>query len=87
MPCSIIVSDDAKRSLCKLSKIIQQRIYNKLKEISVSEDPFRYVKRLMGVELFSLKVGDYRVIMDIKRKELVILVIRVGPRKNVYDRL
>ncbi len=87
MAYDIRISDDAKQSFGKIPKTIQQRIYNKLREIATSEDPFHYVKRLKGVELFSIRIGDYRVIMDIKRKELIILVVRVGSRKNVYDKL
>lgn len=87
MAYDIRISDDARQSFSKLAKAIQQRVYDKLNEIATSEDPFRYVKRLKGVELFSLRIGGYRVIMDIKRKELIILVVRVGPRKSVYDKL
>ncbi|MCL5101751.1 MAG: type II toxin-antitoxin system RelE/ParE family toxin [Candidatus Marsarchaeota archaeon] len=87
MVYDILITEDAKKSFSKLAKPVQQRIYNKLKEMSTSKDPFAYAKRLKGVELFSLRVGGYRVILDIKRMELIILVIRVGPRKNVYDKI
>jgi mRNA interferase RelE/StbE len=68
-----------------LDKRTAQRIYTKLKEIASSENPFIYVKRLTGIALFSLRVGDYRIILDIKRNSLIILVLKVGRRKNVYN--
>ncbi len=85
MAYDIEISDDARRSFRKLDKLTAQRIYTKLKEIASSENPFIYVKRLTGIALFSLRIGDYRIILDIKRKNLIILVLKVGRRKNVYD--
>ena len=85
MAYDIEISDDAWRSFRKLDKLTAQRIYTKLKEIASSENPFIYVKRLTGIALFSLRIGDYRIILDIKRKNLIILVLKVGRRKNVYD--
>ncbi|EQD66076.1 plasmid stabilization system protein [mine drainage metagenome] len=67
-----------------MNKQLAQRIYTRLREIADSDNPFIHVKRLTGVALFSLRVGDYRVIMDIKRNSLIILVLRVGHRRNVY---
>jgi mRNA interferase RelE/StbE len=52
---------------------------------SVSRNPFRFIKRLRGVPLYSLRGGKYRIIMSIERENLLILVIDVGKRKNVYD--
>ena len=53
----------------------------------VSKNPFHYIKRLKGIPLYSLRTGKYRVIMSIEREKLVILVVEVGNRKNVYDDL
>ncbi|MCL4381442.1 type II toxin-antitoxin system RelE/ParE family toxin [Candidatus Marsarchaeota archaeon] len=85
MAYDIEISDDARQSFRKLDKLTAQRIYTKLKEIASSENPFIYVKRLTGIALFSLRVGDYRIILDIKRNSLIILVLKLGRRKNVYD--
>ncbi len=85
MAYDIEIYDDARQSFRKLDKLTAQRIYTKLKEIASSENPFIYVKRLTGIALFSLRVGDYRIILDIKRNSLIILVLKLGRRKNVYD--
>ncbi len=53
----------------------------------VSKNPFHYIKRLRGIPLYSLRTGECRVIMSIEREKLVILVVEVGNRKNVYDDL
>lgn len=84
MAYTVEMSDRARQSFERLDKATAQRINAKLNEVSHSSDPFQYVKRLTGIMLFSLRVGDYRVIMDIKRDVLVILVVRVGHRRDVY---
>ena len=69
----------------KMEKDNTKRILEKMK--FVSKDPFHYIKRPKGVPLYSLRTGKYRIIMSIERKKLVILVVDVGNRKNVYDDL
>ena len=73
------------RFLEKMESVDAERILEKMK--LVSKNPFHYVKRLKGVPLYSLRTGKYRVIMSIERENLVILVVDVGNRKNVYDEL
>ena len=73
------------RFLEKMESVDADRILEKMK--LVSKNPFHYVKRLRGVPLYSLRTGKYRVIMSIEREKLVILVVDVGNRKNVYDDL
>ena len=55
--------------------------------VIISKNPFHYIKRLKGVPLYSLRARKYRVIMRIEREKLVIFVIEVGTKKNVYDGL
>ncbi|MEK6935557.1 MAG: type II toxin-antitoxin system RelE/ParE family toxin [Nanoarchaeota archaeon] len=78
----IIVSDNAKEQLKKLSQEIKNRIGNVLERIRIR--PFYFVKRLVGSPYYRLRVGDYRVILDIQNERLIIFVIEVGHRKNIY---
>ena len=71
------------RFLEKMENVDADRILEKMK--LVSKNPFHYVKRLKGIPLYSVRTGKYRVIMSIEREKLVILVVEVGNRKNVYD--
>jgi mRNA interferase RelE/StbE len=73
------------RFLEKMEGVDAEKILEKMK--LVSKAPFHYIKRLKGVPLYSLRTGKYRVIMSIEREKLVILVIDVGNRRNVYDDL
>ena len=73
------------RFLEKMESVDAARILEKMN--LVSKNPFHYIKRLKGIPLYSLRTGKYRVIMSIEREKLVILVVEVGSRKNVYDDL
>jgi mRNA interferase RelE/StbE len=85
MSYQVLLSEDAKRALLKLDKAISSRLVKKLE--SAKEDPLPYLKRLEGVPLFSLRAGDYRLIISMDFEKNTMLVIRVGHRKKVYDGL
>ncbi len=78
-------TETAIQSLEKIDKDLAQRIFNKVN--GISSNPFRYVKRLKAAPLFSLRVGIYRILLSIERNNLVIVVVDVGKRENVYDEL
>jgi len=78
----------ASKDLEKLDPQISKRVLNFLFErVSKLENPRDIGEALKGQKfgnLWKYRVGDYRVITDIRSKELVIMVIRVGHRKEVY---
>ncbi|RCV63683.1 mRNA interferase RelE/StbE [Methanophagales archaeon] len=84
MTYEIIFSDKALKQLKKMERNVQERIIAALERIRIR--PEAYVTKLVGDPGYRLRVGDYRVIMDIENKELHILVLKVGHRKKIYDR-
>ena len=82
---TILFSDSALRQLNKLEREIQERLTKALERIRIR--PEAYVQKLVGDPGYKLRVGDYRMIMDIDQGRLQILVIKAGHRKNVYDRI
>jgi len=74
----------AEKQFGRLDKTIQKRIINKLEEIK--ENPFFYATRLVGFELYKVRVGDYRIILGIEKNTLVILILKVGHRSNIYKK-
>lgn len=44
--------------------------------------PYNYIKKLFGDPGYKLRVGDYRVIIDINNTTLLVLVIKIGRRRN-----
>ena len=81
----IIFSDKAKIQLKKLSKDTQNRIVIILERIKIR--PGAYIKKLVGIPYYGLRAGDYRIILDIIKDKLVIFVIEIGHRKNIYKKL
>lgn len=54
---------------------------------SLAEDPRQVGSiKLSGIELYRIRQGLYRVVYEIKDRELTILVIKVGHRSDVYKR-
>ena len=83
MVYDISFTKHAEREFSKLNRILQQRIINTLERIRIR--PEAYVVKLVGDPAFKLRVGDYRLLLDINQSKLIILVIKIGHRKKVYD--
>ena len=77
-------SHTAEKQLNKLDQETQIRIISALERIRIR--PYPYVKKLVGSPYFRLRTGQYRVIIDIKDKELLIYAIEIGHRKSIYKR-
>ena len=82
MTYGIIFSDRALKQLKKLEKNVQERIISTLERIKIR--PQVHVTKLVGDPGYRLRVGDYRVILDIDEGNLFILVINIGHRKKIY---
>lgn len=80
----LIFSEKAVKQLNKLELPIQERIIKVLNRVKFR--PEAHVKKLVGDPGCSLRVGDYRVIVDIDRGILAILVIKIDHRKKVYKK-
>jgi mRNA interferase RelE/StbE len=79
----IIWTANAERQLRKLDRSVGKRIFGAVEKLA--EDPFRTVLRLVNSPYYRLRVGDYRVIVDIQEGKLLVLVLMVGHRKKIYD--
>lgn len=70
--------------LRKLDEQNKKRIWNKLQECKT--EPFRYLKSLKQIQGYKLRVGDYRIIIGVREKINILFVIKIGHRKNIYER-
>lgn len=75
------------RALKKLDRQVATRVLKALTALETLEDPTKRCKALTGpyTGLWRLRVGDYRVILDIRRGALVIIALDVGNRSSIYD--
>lgn len=85
MTYQIFFTDNASKQLKKLGKNDQERIIKSLERIRIR--PETYVTKLVGDPGYKLRVGDYRVILDIEKEKLIILVLLIGHRKNIYEKV
>jgi mRNA interferase RelE/StbE len=85
MSFQIFFTDKASKQLRKLEKNDQERIIKSLERIRIR--PETHVTKLVGDLGYKLRVGNYRLILDIEKEELVILVLLIGHRKNIYEKI
>lgn len=83
MSFKILLSQKSWDFLKKLDNFNKDRIRRKLKELSNNPE---FGKPLVGklAGLWSLRIGDYRAIYQIRKSELLVLVLKLGHRKNIY---
>jgi len=78
----LIFEKRALQSLNKLEENTKKRIWNKLQECK--ENPFRFLEPLIQIKGFKLRVGNYRVILDVQEEIKILNILKIGHRKNIY---
>jgi mRNA interferase RelE/StbE len=84
---TIKYAETARKQLRKLDKSDARRIAGFMDErVALSDDPRRMGKALKGPlgDLWRYRVGDFRVICDIQDGVLVVLVLQIGNRREIY---
>lgn len=78
----------AERQLSKLDRPVQNRIKTYLQNIAELKTSTSKGKALQGnfAKYWRYRVGDYRLICQIKNSELIIVVVKIGHRREVYKR-
>ena len=73
------------KTLKKLDKSTSIKILDYLEQ--VRENPKSFGKALIGNlrGFWRYRVGDYRIVCDMREKELVVLVVKIGHRSKIYD--
>lgn len=81
----IVFSDSALKQLKKLDREWQKRILATIERMRIR--PENYVKKLVGMPYYRLRIGDYRAILDIKIDKKEIFVMKIAHRRNIYKNL
>ena len=84
MEYEIIWSTNAADQMRSLDRSIAKRIHEKVGQLY--QNPERFVEKLVRYPYYRLRVGDYRVILDINHESVRILILRVGHRSRIYER-
>ena len=84
MAYTVELSNRAKRDLASFSAETQTRIVKALRTLEANPRPSG-IEKLKGEEnAYRLRVGDYRILYEIYDKVLVVLVVKIGHRRDVY---
>lgn len=81
---AIEFSREAERFLDKQSPDIRERILRAVERLQVR--PWSHIKRLVNSPYCKFRVGDYRLLLRVEDDRLLILVIEIGHRKNIYKK-
>jgi mRNA interferase RelE/StbE len=73
----------AAKALAKLDRAVQRRVAQRIDRLAL--DPRVDAARLRGADdVWRVRVGDHRVLYRIENDRLLVLVIRIGHRRDVY---
>lgn len=85
MSWEVVFDPKARDKLKDFDKGIREKILKRIRKLE--DRPEHFGKPLTGIDLWVLRAGDYRVIFDLNQDEKRVEILRVGHRRNVYDKL
>jgi mRNA interferase RelE/StbE len=79
------IAESAAKSIAKLHSQVALRVRNAI--LGLTENPRPHgVKKLQGENAYRLRVGDYRIVYTINDRLVLVIVIRIGHRSDIYMR-
>jgi mRNA interferase RelE/StbE len=83
MTYSVSILRSAQKSLGSIPSAFQDRIVTAIRRLASNPRP-PGVKKLAGRDAWRIRAGDYRVIYEIEDADLMILVVDIGHRREIY---
>jgi mRNA interferase RelE/StbE len=82
---TIVTTKSFDKALAKLPANLQKRIVAKIKEVAVNPyAPNHNLTKLQGRDGYRLRVGDWRVIYELQKGRLIMLILALGMRGGIY---
>ena len=82
----IIYRRSTVRALGRLPRNVAHRIRSRIEQLAQNPyAPDNNVTKLQGRDGYRLRVGDWRVIYDLNDEQLIVLILRIGPRGSIYQ--
>ena len=79
----VLIERFAQKQIMKLDKKIIPVIKAAIADLADNPRPYGY-KKLKGEDAYRIRVGDYRVIYEINDDKIIVTVVMVGHRKDIY---
>ena len=80
----LVIKKSAAKEIERIEKIDRIRIIEKIRSLASDPRPFGS-KKLSGQEKYRIRQGNYRILYQVIDDELIINVVKVGHRRDIYD--
>lgn len=87
MVYKVELTEEAADQVSALPKRIAGQVIRKIEMLSCEPRPAQAKQLVDHEHLYRVRTGDYRILYQIEAKKLVILVVKVGHRRDVYKRI
>ena len=81
----ILIKPSAKKELEKLPKKDLQKIVNKIQNLAVNPRPAG-CEKLSGDDKLRIRQGNYRIVYSIEDSALIVFVVKIGHRRDIYKK-
>ncbi|MEO5571385.1 MAG: type II toxin-antitoxin system RelE/ParE family toxin [Bacteroidia bacterium] len=81
---AVVISKTAQKQLDSLPDTVAETLIKTIKKLSDNPRPSGYIK-LKGRSGYRVRKGNYRIIYDILDKLLLVDIIAIGDRKEIYN--
>lgn len=83
MTYSVFIQKSAQKALSRIPVREQNRIIEAIRALAGEPRPLGS-KKLSGRDAWRIRIGDYRVIYEIQDRQLIVLIVAIGHRKEIY---
>ncbi len=84
MTFAVMLHPRVDRFIDKLERSVAERIRKKLRLLQ--DEPFRFLEHHEGADVFKLRIGDYRALIDVDSTKRIVYVRHLDHRKRIYKK-
>jgi mRNA interferase RelE/StbE len=86
MTYEIIITKSIQKQLDNLPNNIQERVYQKIAQLAEEPRPDGAVKLKGYDNEYRIRIGDYRLVYEIRDEQLIVLLVQCKHRRDVYKK-
>ena len=87
MKYTVEFDKEAKKQLLKLDKKNRRQIENKVDKLAEDPTPAGCKKLDDKHKIYRIRSGNYRIVYQVKNKKLIVLILQIGHRRDIYQKL
>ncbi len=84
---TVYITETAKKELAAVPLIYRWAIVKKIAALAANPYPMGVTKLHGSLKLFRIRHADYRIIYEIQGQQLIVQVVKIGHRKEVYRKV